>query len=107
MLDEAAGVSRSACAAVVNVHGRALADQVDDQSSDFVSVHIGMVPMAYDSRQSISFIAAVRRGVRLPQVHTIHHWASAPAICKAMSDMRLSHQYREIVRLGEFHKRSD
>ncbi|CAD6559710.1 hypothetical protein LMG28727_06940 [Paraburkholderia kirstenboschensis] len=47
MLDEAAGVSRDACAAVIDVHDRALADQIDNQLSDFVSVQFGMVPMAY------------------------------------------------------------
>ena len=51
MLDEAADVSRSACAAVVNVHDRALSDQIDNLSSDFVSVRIGMVPMAYARSQ--------------------------------------------------------
>ena len=45
MLDEAAGISRGACAAMIDVHDRALADQVDNQLSDFVSVQFGTVPI--------------------------------------------------------------
>lgn len=51
MLDEAAGVSRTACASVVNVQDRALSDQLDNQLPDFVSAQFGMVPIAYARSQ--------------------------------------------------------
>ena len=44
MLDDAAGALRGACVVVTNVRDRDLADQVDNQSSDFVSAHIGTLP---------------------------------------------------------------
>ena len=51
MLDDAAGARRGACAAVTNVRDRDLADQVDNQSLDFVSAHIGTLPMGHARSQ--------------------------------------------------------
>jgi hypothetical protein len=45
MLDETAGARLGPCAVAVNLRDCDLADQVDNQSPDLVSVHIGTVPI--------------------------------------------------------------